>query len=295
LDVSLSADAGRVAWSERGTELGYGADGREHVFVRDLATQTTTLASVGSGAPGAEQGKGALDADGSHLSFREFTPGGPSRVYLRDLGAGTSRDTLPGRVFGAFDGGLDPSGRCVALNSKSPDVLAGGNPSPDFDHAYLAAFGADCPVLPGGPGGGPGADTTVPVLSEVRMTRRRFRRGAKPTAISAAKRGSAFVFTLSEDARTSIAIARQRPGRRVKGRCVKPTRRNRARKRCKRFVVRGTLTRAQTGQGLNRVPFSGRLGTRKLPLGRYRATLAAVDVAGNRSAPRRVRFRLVRR
>ena len=301
-DVSISGDASRVAWSESGTELGYGADGRQHVFVRDLGAQTTALASLGgSDEPGTVQRQGVLDGDGSHLLFADSPPDGPTRILLRDLAAGTTVDSLPGRPNGAFSGSVDRSGRCVALNSNSPGVLAsGGYPGTDFDHVYLAALGADCAVPPAGPGGGPGpgpggADTTAPALSAVRMTRRRFRVGRKPTAIAAAKRGSAFVFTLSEDARTSIAIARQRPGRRVKGRCVKPTRRNRARKRCRRFVVRGTLTRAQTKQGPNRVAFSGRLGKRKLQRGRYRATLAAVDAAGNRSAPRRVNFRVVRR
>jgi hypothetical protein len=43
------------------------------------------------------------------------------------------------------------------------------------------------------------------------------------------------------------------------------------------------------------VRFSGRLGRRALRLGRHRAVLTAVDAAGNRSAPARVGFRVVRR
>ena len=94
---------------------------------------------------------------------------------------------------------------------------------------------------------------------------------------SPASRGSAFVFSLSEDARTRIAVARATlTGRRAGA----------------RFVRVGTLTRARTRQGINRVAFTGRIGTRRLAPGRYRATVRAVDAAGNRSAPRRVPFRI---
>jgi hypothetical protein len=60
-------------------------------------------------------------------------------------------------------------------------------------------------------------------------------------------------------------------------------------------VVRATLTRTKTKQGANKVAFTGRLGKRKLTPGRYRATVGAVDAAGNRAKPKRVSFRIVRR
>jgi hypothetical protein len=85
--------------------------------------------------------------------------------------------------------------------------------------------------------GGAGADTTPPAISKLRMTHRRFK---------VRRNASAFLFSLSEDSRASVAIAR----------CVK---------------------------------------LRKLTHGRYRATVGAVDAAGNRAAPRRVRFSIVRR
>jgi hypothetical protein len=45
----------------------------------------------------------------------------------------------------------------------------------------------------------------------------------------------------------------------------------------------------------NAIAFSGRIGKRALARGTYRATLTATDPAGNRSAPRRVRFVLAPR
>jgi len=59
-------------------------------------------------------------------------------------------------------------------------------------------------------------------------------------------------------------------------------------------VTQGTLRRTAPA-GSKRVPFSGRLRRRALHLGRHRAVLVAVDAAGNRSRPRRVGFKVVRR
>jgi Tol biopolymer transport system component len=294
--LTFSGDGSHVGWVEEDPGFGYGSDGQQHVFVRDLSTAATTLASAGGpAAAGAFEREGELDRTGTHLAFLRSVPGLASRPLLRDLTSGTTTELLPGRRSPGFGLSISPDGHCVAVNSNSPDVLATGNPSPDFDHVYLMGVGAACPpVLPsGGPGGT--KDTTPPVITRLRMTRKRFAVAKKRTALVArrAKRGSAFLFTLSENARTSIAIARALPGRRSGKRCVKP--RKRLKRRCKRYVVVRTLTRTKTKKGPNRVAFTGRIGARKLKPGRYRATVGAVDAAGNRAVPKRVTFRIVRR
>ena len=45
--------------------------------------------------------------------------------------------------------------------------------------------------------------------------------------------------------------------------------------------------------GTTRHKFSGRIGSKKLSRGRYRAVLVATDAAGNRSAPKRLGFTVV--
>jgi hypothetical protein len=45
--------------------------------------------------------------------------------------------------------------------------------------------------------------------------------------------------------------------------------------------------------GANRHAFSGRIGNRPLPPGRYRATITATDAAYNRSRSKEVDFRIV--
>jgi hypothetical protein len=109
------------------------------------------------------------------------------------------------------------------------------------------------------------------------MLRQTFAVGSAPTPVSAAakpKRGSAFRYRLSKAGNVSITIHTLLSGRISKGRCVKPTRKLRSAKKCTRAVKRGTLRRAGMA-GANNVPFSGRIGTKPLALGSYRATIAA--------------------
>ena len=138
------------------------------------------------------------------------------------------------------------------------------------------------------------ADTLAPRVLSFGMTRRVFAVGDAPTPLVARARGTAFRLALNEAASVRITIQRARPGRRLRGRCRKPSARLRSRPRCTRWVRQGALRRT-AGAGATRVRFSGRLGRRALHLGRHRAVLTAVDAAGNRSAPARVRFKVVRR
>jgi hypothetical protein len=111
--------------------------------------------------------------------------------------------------------------------------------------------------------------------------------------VAAAKRGTTFRFRLSEAARVVFTIARVKPGRRVGGRCVKPTPRNRSRRRCKRYVKVGRFAMNAKADA-NRKRFSGRIGRKTLSRGPHRATLVARDAAGNVSSPVRLSFRVVK-
>jgi hypothetical protein len=139
------------------------------------------------------------------------------------------------------------------------------------------------------------ADTLAPVISSLSLKNKKFRVGKKATAISSASPvGTVFRLTLSELSTLKIAIQRKQPGRKVKGKCVKPRRANRKRPRCTRFVPKGTLTRRQK-VGKVQIAFSGRVGKTALRPGAYRALLTATDPAGNRSKRGTVAFRIVRR
>jgi hypothetical protein len=55
------------------------------------------------------------------------------------------------------------------------------------------------------------------------------------------------------------------------------------------------LTRRHRPAGRNSVAFSGRIRSKALARGTYRATITATDAAGNRSAPRTAIFTIVKR
>jgi len=148
----------------------------------------------------------------------------------------------------------------------------------------------------------PTVDVLAPSIRSLRLTRARFAVARRATPLAAQRkrrplrRGTTLRFALSEPATVRVAIQRRASGRRVGGRCRAATRGNRARKRCPRWVTAGrTLVRRDLAAGPTRIAFSGRIGRRALRPGRYRASLTAVDAAGNRSrGPARVRFQIVR-
>jgi PKD repeat protein len=141
------------------------------------------------------------------------------------------------------------------------------------------------PIVP------PPPPPTGAVILSFSLLRTTFAVDSAPTATSAAKkpkRGSAFRFALSDAADVTITIHSLTPGRVSKGRCVKPSRKLRRAKRCTRATRKGVLRRAGAA-GANNVPFSGRIGTKALRPGRYRATLGTPG-AKSRTA----RFKIVK-
>jgi hypothetical protein len=138
----------------------------------------------------------------------------------------------------------------------------------------LTALGFDRSTFPAAPSG-PSAKATA--------------RKRKPRVY-----GARVSFRLTEAARVNFTVERRLLGRRVGKRCLKPTRANRTRRACVRYVKSsGGFTRAGK-TGLNRFRFTGRLGGRKLGLGRYRLAAQARDATGKRSKIARRAFRIVR-
>jgi hypothetical protein len=113
-------------------------------------------------------------------------------------------------------------------------------------------------------------------LSRVRMTNRRFRVGKRrtPRVAKRAPVGTAFIYRVDQPATARIQIQRLRRG-----------------KRPKRV---GTLRRRVRRARQVRTRFSGRIGRKALKPGRYRATITAGATGVQRSAARRITFRVVR-
>jgi hypothetical protein len=154
--------------------------------------------------------------------------------------------------------------------------------------------------------GGQGAPAAAAIASALTFSHKTFAAESRgPSAKNARKRtrkrkvprGTKVSFNLNEAASVRFTVTRRVKGRRVKrGKrtaCVKPTGKNRKRKRCTRVVtLKGSFSRNGVA-GKNSFHFTGRLRGRKLKLGRYR--LVATPTAGGlRGKPTSSGFRIVR-
>jgi glucose/arabinose dehydrogenase len=299
-------------------------------FSFDRLTGDLSIADVGQGAheevdfQPRGQGRGANYGWNLFEGFSRY-PGGPSGTppsYVPPVldydhsngncsitGGYISRDRTVARLAGRYLYGDYCVGQLRAV------VLAPGASSQDGPIGLtvngLASFGEDalCRVYVASnsgpvyriesttPAAAPGCTQAPPsrvgpAFSHVSMLRSRFAVGSGRTALSAVRRGTSFRYSLSEAATVQIRIQRKLPGRRVGSRCRAPSRSNRARPRCTRLRSVGTLTR-RAGVGANKTSFTGRLGSRALAAGGYRAVLAATDADGNPARTRTLDFTVV--
>ena len=136
----------------------------------------------------------------------------------------------------------------------------------------------------------------VPTVANPAQSNSTWSEGNKLATFSRKKTriGTTFSFILNEQARVSFAFTQQVGGRKVKGKCVAQTKKNRHNPSCKRTVTRGTLS--FTGHiGRNMVSFQGRISaSKKLPLGRYKLVIIATNAAGQRSSPKSLSFTIVK-
>lgn len=152
---------------------------------------------------------------------------------------------------------------------------------------------ADPPVTPKPIVTLPKADTTKPSLSKLGLSPSSFKAKASGGSVTT-KGGTKVSFTLSEAATVKFTVQRRTTGRRSGSKCVKPTKKNRSKKRCTRYVnVSGSITRAGVA-GANSFRFSGRLRNKKLAVGRYRLNGVATDAAKNASKTIRKTFTVKR-
>jgi hypothetical protein len=311
----LSGD-GRILASicERGTSKCAAPDdgGQDQdAFVQDLASRTDTeFPDDISGEAGSTETRPCIDADGSIVGGHTTVGADNQDIYLYDRAASqvitpvALRNAAVKEVncvldadgayvgLGDFDGNFRVYERSSATFLNLPD---GVETNEDYGLRWLTApYPPPVDTPPPSGGGDPLPDTVAPLFEgPVTVTNRVFRVGARAAA-RRRPRGTAFRYTLSEAAQLGVVVERRATGRRSGRRCRPASRRLRKRPRCVRWLPRGTFA-APAVAGQNSTPFSGRIGRRALKPGRYRARLAATDAAGNRSAERRVAFRVVRR
>ena len=151
-------------------------------------------------------------------------------------------------------------GRCRrgAADVAATAKLSGLQPKTTY-HYRLAATNPT-----GTAAGGDGTFTTLalPVLGPVKVDPKTWRRGSKPTQISKrskrARVGTRISFSLDRAVPVQLKFFAKKSGRKVKGKCRRPTGRNRGAKKCTRLSLAGTIS--FTGHaGKNTIRFQGRI------------------------------------
>jgi hypothetical protein len=270
LDAVPAVGAGCTSTDQRGVTRPRGGACDAGAYEKAGPDATTGDASAISGSGATVAGSITPNAGSASYHFEYGTTTG--------YGASTAGQTA---------GGVAPVAASATLSGLAPNTTY---------HYRLVATTAD--------GSAAGADRTFttardgtpPRFLSASIRPRTFavnRRGAREKPVAGVARGTKFRFALSEDARVVFTIHRVLPGRRVGGRCVKQTARNRSKRACKRYVKPRRFAMSAPA-GTNTKRFSGRIGRRTLALGSYRATLVARDAAGNASKAKRLSFRVVR-
>jgi hypothetical protein len=140
----------------------------------------------------------------------------------------------------------------------------------------------------------PAPPPPAPILTGLKQSHKRWREGIRLASFARVHRpavGTTFSFALNEQARVSLTFTQPHAGRKVKGRCVAETKRNRQKSAC--TLSAGALT-FTCHAGTNKIFFAGRLTRHKrLKPGRYALVIVATNSAGQRSTPRKLRFAIV--
>jgi len=258
IDVARSRDGGR-SW----TRLAPAAVLGTQSFLPQIAVSRTGVLGVSY-----------YDFRGDRRADGELT----TRVWLAtSVDRGSSWHETP--LAGPFDarptlaGDSSLIGDTAGLAGRSHGFLATFNLGPPLARRGLTdLFSARverCSVAPASPHCDPRLR-----LGAVRLRPNPVRR----------RRRARLSFRLSRPAGVSVAIERRVRGTRRGARCAGPRRRGR---RCWRYRRSAVLSKDGRG-GHNALRF----GTKRLPRGRYRARVRAVDAIGMRSGERRLRFRI---
>jgi hypothetical protein len=249
-----------------------------------LRTLDITSVPAATPATGAASGVGISTANVSGTVLTEARASvifqfGTSTAY----GSATTAQTIGfgagPQAVGASLTGLSPSTtyhfRVVATN-------AGGT-----------TFGADQTFTTSPP---------VPALASVKQSHSRWREGNGLAQISSTRKGkgkrrapvgTSFSFALNTPAKVALAFTQRVGGRKVRGRCVAKTHRNRNARHCTRTVTRGTLV-VNGHAGTNTVKFQGRISrSKKLRPGTYTLVITANGPSGA-AAPQKLTFTIVR-
>jgi hypothetical protein len=240
------------------------------------APSVTSTAATGVGVSAATL-TGTVLTEALATAYFQY---GTSGAYGSSTSGQSVAFTASPRSLGSAVGGLSPGTtyhfRVVAENA--------GGPSYGADQTFTTAT---VPVVP-----------IPPSIASVTQSHNKWREGNALASVSRRRKrlplGTTFSFSLNEQARVSLAFTQLVGGRKVNGKCVAPTPKNRRKHRCTRTATAGTLSFGGH-VGINKVRFQGRISrSTKLKPGHYTLIITATNAAGRHSRPVRLSFTIVK-
>ena len=185
--------------------------------------------------------------------------------------AATDPDADPITYAWSFDDGATAAGASVQHAFANPGIhVATVNVT---DAAGVSATKTVAVAATAGP---------VPAVSALKLTPSKFK----------AKKGTNVSFTLNVAAPVKFSVDRSAAGRKVNGKCRKPTKKNKHAKRCTRHLaLKGSFSRSGVA-GSNTFHWNGRVGGKALKPGSYR--LIATTGSGPTTKVRRASFKVKR-
>jgi hypothetical protein len=271
-----AGQAGASAASSGNTATGGGAGTATSGGAGGAPSNGATAGALGVGGTGGDK-----SFVGSSTDAQSGSGGGGGGGYYGGGGGGAFA------VSGSGGGGGGGGGSSFAVSGGS-FALTSAPPSVTITYTVGAS-------------GNGGSSPSAAAVSGLTFSNATFAaQGSGPPATNARKkaaRGTKVSFRLNEAAKVRFTVTQRVKGRKVKrGKktvCVKPTHKNRKRKRCTRVVtLKGSFTRIGAA-GKNSFHFTGRLNGRKLKPGRYRL-VATPTVGGTKGKPTSSAFRIVR-
>jgi hypothetical protein len=236
-------------------------------------------------------------AEGASDLRTEDSPGGTGRI----VASNSNFESTKGDIEGTITGSANQTAAPLFVDAASGDY----RPAPGSPTIDAGASGELGPLdLAGNPrvlGSAPdiGAYEFVPppppgMLTALAVSPKSFKPRKRGGVIaSAAKRpkarvGSTVRYSITAATTVNFTVQRALKGRRLGGKCRKPTPANREKKRCTRFKVVGKSFTHLGAAGPNSFKFSGRVRGKALKPGRYRLVGRAGD------SVKRAAFRIVK-
>lgn len=119
------------------------------------------------------------------------------------------------------------------------------------------------------------------------------RAAGSPSAAKRSPTGALVTYVVDQSATADFALLHAASGRVVGGSCVAPTRANRRKQSCVRYVALPGTVAVNAVEGTDRLRFSGRWNGRGLPFGGYELTLHVTNASGKTSTAKRVAFHII--